>query len=487
MIGNAVGYIEIKTFHSYCFDLLGRQGTLEKSVSVVSDTVERIKNGEVESNRITKTVLVLDEAQDMTSQEFALVEALMQRNEELRVIAVGDDDQNIYGFRGSDSRYMRMLVDKYKAQTYELLVNYRSKNNLVLFAGLFIAQLSGRMKQSAVVSRDLKDGVIHITHYRSTNIVLPLVKNICESPLIGSTSILTLTNEDAMLIAFLLREQGMPVRLVQSNDGFRLSDLNEIHYFNDLLDISADACLIETGRWEWAKRELKNLFFNTPSWEICSNMIVKFESLYGDRKYRSDWETFLFESSMEDFYSYKGGEICVSTIHKAKGKEFENVFLLLNDDSKPYDSRLREIYVAITRAKQFLSIHLNDCYLNLIPKAYAGFQVDTKDYPMPEYLYFTLTHKDVWLDYFINSLRQDIIEKLRSGSVLHLIDGGCAVDNRIEVLKFSTKFNSVIKQWQQKGYGLHQAFVNFIVFWKKQDDNREEVRIILPKISLKRK
>ncbi|WP_291529191.1 RecQ family ATP-dependent DNA helicase [Bacteroides sp. UBA939] len=487
LIGNAVGYIEIKTFHSYCFDLLGRQGTLEKSTSVVSDAVEKIVSGEVESNRITKTVLVLDEAQDMTSQEFALVEALMQRNEELKVIAVGDDDQNIYGFRGSDSGYMRRLVEQYRARTYELLVNYRSKNNLVLFAGLFVTRLSGRMKRSSVVSRDLKDGIIHVIHYKSAEIVHPLVQNICNTSLTGTTSVLTLTNEDAMLIAFLLKEKGVPVRLVQSNDGFRLSDLNEIHYFNGLLELSAGACLIEAERWERAKRELRNRFSDTLSWEICANMIEKFEFLYKDRKYRSDWETFLFESSMEDFYSYKGEEISVSTIHKAKGKEFENVFLLLNDDCrKEYNGRLREIYVAITRAKTHLSIHLNSHYLHITPKEYAHFQTDEKEYPMPEYLYFSLNHKDVFLDFFMYPFRQDIIETLKSGSPLQLTDRGCTDGRGTEILRFSSKFKSVMEQWQKKGYGLHKASVNFVVFWKKQDEDVGEVRIVLPKVILKK-
>ena len=70
----------------------------------------KIGNGEVEINRITKTVLVIDEAQDMTEDEFALVEALIRKNENLKVVAVGDDDQNIYSFRRSNSRYMRKLV-----------------------------------------------------------------------------------------------------------------------------------------------------------------------------------------------------------------------------------------------------------------------------------------------------------------------------------------------------------------------------------------
>ncbi len=101
LIGNAANFIEIKTFHSYCFDLLGRVGSIEKSDKIIQKTVEKIKNKDIEPNRITKTVLVIDEAQDMDSHEFELIKALMEQNEEMRVIAVGDDDQNIYEFQRS--------------------------------------------------------------------------------------------------------------------------------------------------------------------------------------------------------------------------------------------------------------------------------------------------------------------------------------------------------------------------------------------------
>ena len=95
LIGNAAHFVEIKTFHSYCFDLLGRIGNLEESKNVVAKAAEMIYQGEVEPNKIGKTVLVIDEAQDMGTEEHALVKALMANNEEMRVIAVGDDDQNI--------------------------------------------------------------------------------------------------------------------------------------------------------------------------------------------------------------------------------------------------------------------------------------------------------------------------------------------------------------------------------------------------------
>jgi len=112
LIGNAAHFVEIKTFHSYCFDLLGRIGNLEDSKNVVSKAAEMICQGEVEPNKIGKTVLVIDEAQDMGAEEHALVKALIANYEEMRVIAVGDDDQNIYEFRGSDSGYMYRLAQE---------------------------------------------------------------------------------------------------------------------------------------------------------------------------------------------------------------------------------------------------------------------------------------------------------------------------------------------------------------------------------------
>ena len=65
LIGNAANFIEIKTFHSYCFDLLGKIGSLDGSEDIVKNAAEMIENGEVEQGRITKNVLVIDEAQDM--------------------------------------------------------------------------------------------------------------------------------------------------------------------------------------------------------------------------------------------------------------------------------------------------------------------------------------------------------------------------------------------------------------------------------------
>lgn len=159
LIENAANFIEIKTFHSYCFDILGRVGSIEKSDDVIMEATRRILNDEVEASRITKTVLVIDEAQDMDEHESGFIHALIQRNPEMRVIAVGDDDQNIYSFRGSDSRYMKEQLNKENSTLYELVDNYRSKSNLVLMTNVFVDSISNRMKHLPIVPIQKDNGI----------------------------------------------------------------------------------------------------------------------------------------------------------------------------------------------------------------------------------------------------------------------------------------------------------------------------------------
>ncbi|MCL2380898.1 MAG: RecQ family ATP-dependent DNA helicase [Treponema sp.] len=77
LIGSAAHYIQIMTFHSYCFDLLGKVGDIENSDKIIGQTVGKINAGEVDLTRLTKTVLVIDEAQDMSEAEYSFVKKLM--------------------------------------------------------------------------------------------------------------------------------------------------------------------------------------------------------------------------------------------------------------------------------------------------------------------------------------------------------------------------------------------------------------------------
>ena len=480
LIGNAASFIEIKTFHAYCFDLLGKVGSLEKTDLIIKKTIDKIKSGDIEINRITKTVLVIDEAQDMDEDEFNLIKVLMEQNEEMRVIAVGDDDQNIFEFRGSDSKYLSQLLQINDAVKYELVENYRSKNNLVEFTNQFAKRIHKRLKNDQIIAKQKDDGDIKIVQYKSNNLISPIVNDILTTDLIGSTCVLTKTNEEALQIAGLLTKNKISAKLIQTNEGFNLYNIIEIRYFIGLLNLKTDIYVINDEVWENAKRELKNVFRNSKNFEIVTNLIQNFEVTNPKVKYKSDFEIFIRESKIEDFYSDMGETILVSTIHKAKGKEFDNIFLLLENFSYSTDSDKRLLYVALTRAKNNIAVHINSNQFESINyvENLVKFQ-DVNVYEEPKEIIMQLGLKDVWLDYFIN--RQYLISKLLCGDKLILNNDECLNSNKQSVLKFSKQFIQQIEEMNSLGYELKSSRVNFIVYWKKEDAE-QEVKIILPEV-----
>lgn len=479
LIGNAAHYIDIKTFHSYCFDLLGKVGTLDNSKEIIKNTVEKIKNNEVEASRITKTVLVIDEAQDMDEEEFELIKVLMDKNEEMRVIAVGDDDQNIYEWRGADSKYLLSFITEKKATKYELITNYRSKSNLVSFTNQFLRTIEKRLKQIPIVANQSDNGKIKIIHYNNGNLITPLINDILSTGLSGTTCILTHKNDEAFQIAGLLTKNGHQAKLIQSNDSFGLYNLEEVRFFLNELKLNDDVFIISDDIWGNAKRKLIDRYKLSSKFEICNNLIKDFEGINTKKKYKSDFDVFIRESKLEDFISTNGETIFVSTIHKAKGKEFDNVFLLLENFDASTDEKKRQLYVAMTRAKQKLTIHLNGNYLNNF-KTEELERIENHDiFQPPSGLALHLSHKDLNLGYFEYIQRR--VNELTSGDSISISEEGCKNDRGELVLKFSKKFLERITELKNKGFELKEAKVNFIVHWT-DEDKKIEVKIVIPEL-----
>lgn len=479
LIGIAANFIEIKTFHSYCFDLLGKVGTLEKSETIILETINKMKSGEVEVSRITKTVLVIDEAQDMDVNEFELITTMMELNEGMRVIAVGDDDQNIYEFRGSSSVYLEQLLTDYKSVMYELVENYRSKSNLVDFSNQFVRGISHRLKHTPIIAVQGDNGMLKIVRYRSFNLITPLVEDILSTDLAGSTCVLTKTNEEALQITGLLVKSGMKAKLIQSNEEFNLYNLLEVRFFLSQLHSQENVYTISDDVWVNAKRKLLERFRNSLNLEICINIIKDFETTNPKSKYLSDLEILIRESKLEDFYSENNETIFVSTIHKTKGREFDNVFLMLDQFDSNSDEAKRQLYVAITRAKHNLTVHYNGRYFNSIIAEDLQIVDDYKVFLSPNQLAIQLTFKDVWLDYFASN--QYLISQLNSGDELTIDGDYCCNVKGQQILKFSKQFVKKIEILKQKSYIPITAKIRFIVYWRKEN-SEQEIRIVLPEL-----
>ncbi len=271
----------------------------------------------------------------------------------------------------------------------------------------------------------------------------------------------------------------MQAKLIQTNDGFNLYNLVEVRFFLEQLNLADDVFMISDEVWEYAKRELINKFRNSSKFEVCVNIIKDFQATNPKKKYKSDLEVYIRESKLEDFFNENGETIFVSTIHKAKGKEFDTVFLMLKNFNCATDEAMRQLYVAMTRAKQNLTVHLNSNFLDNLSVENLERIEDNEIYLPPKGFSMHLTYKDVWLDYFIN--RQYLISQLVSGNALTVQNDECLNSNGQSVLKFSKYFLQQMESLKEKKYVLKTVKVNFIVYWLKEGAT-EELKIILPEL-----
>ena len=482
LIGNAAHFVEIKTFHSYCFDLMGRIGNLEAVRDVVAEAAGMINQGEVEPNKIGKTVLVIDEAQDMGVAEYTLVKALMASNEEMRVIAVGDDDQNIYEFRGSDSGYMYRLAQEPGSKFIEMTENYRSARHPVDFANKFVKVLGKRMKSTPIISMRKEDGWVRVTRHESKYMYQPLVENLLQHKDKGTLCVLTQTNEEAVILIALLRKHGINSKLVQSMDGLRFWNMAEMRYFLRYLDKRIKTPLITEELWEEAKHATFSIYDRSLSLTYVKRCVEQFEQT-NKTKYFSDFKEFVFESSVEDFCDTSGTDVVVSTIHKAKGREFDDVYMLISDNYVKDAHLMRRYYVGITRAKNRLFIHTNgDCFNHLSANLYL---IDQQQYDMPEEIILQLSHKDVNLGFF-KERKQEVLA-LRGGDSLIYNDFflySSSTDKPIA--KLSSRMQGTLSEWEQRGYKVKSASVRFVVAWKPKDaqKNEPETAVLLADLML---
>lgn len=484
LIGNAAHFIDIMTFHSYCFELLGRIGNLDDVNSVVARAAEMIEQGEVEQSHIGKTVLVIDEAQDMNADSCRLVGALMHSNEDMRVIAVGDDDQCIFGFANADPKYMYNLSHEDGGRFVEMTENYRCARMIVDAANEFVRLIGDRLKQSPIVSMSEQEGTVRITHHSSRYMYDPLIEDIMSSKYKGSTCVLTQTNEEAVTVVALLRRQGIVAKLIQTTGDLRFCNLAEVRYFAKCIARHKTSPVIRDEAWTEAKDKTFAKYERSTALPYLRRCVELFETTNKD-KYYSDFGEYLFESNVEDFCDTSGNEVIVSTIHKAKGREFDNVFMLIDGRHELSAERLRCYYVAMTRARLNLSIHTNGLAFNTIKS--ATHVTDAHIYGEPTEIVVQMSHRDVNLKFF-QHCHEEVLN-LQGGDPLLCDDYSLRTLSGKTVAEYSAAMRERLTKLKKLGYTPLSATTRFIVAWKHKGAPKEEkeTAVLLADLKLIRK
>ncbi len=213
--------------------------------------------------------LLVDEYQDINADHYDLISALAGRslnNEEdkLTLMAVGDDDQNIYAFSGANVRFIKQFTSDYQARTYYLIENYRSTAHIIHCANRIIAPARNRMKTRQTLRvnharRDAPDGgefavldplsqgrvhIIETPAHIFGEVELALaelirlntLKNFGLSSHWGQFAVIARQWEALEPMAALCRQKGIPARLMRDGSLLDLHGTREGHRLLSLLN-----------------------------------------------------------------------------------------------------------------------------------------------------------------------------------------------------------------------------------------------------------
>lgn len=158
--------------------------------------------------------ILVDEFQDICPLQYEVVRLLAKPQDNLFI--VGDDDQSIYGFRGSKPEIMLNFTKDYPdARQILLNVNYRSKRDIADTAGKLIAHNKIRFQKTVETQNTQTDGVKVYSFSsklkQAENIAL-LIRQYMEQPdaKYSDIAILYRTNNHMVYTAGRLIQEGIP-------------------------------------------------------------------------------------------------------------------------------------------------------------------------------------------------------------------------------------------------------------------------------------
>lgn len=354
------------------------------------------------------THIMVDELQDNSELQYQILKNLQAEE----IFAVGDPNQCIYSFRGSAPKLMRRFAEEYpECKEYTLNTNYRSGQAILNAANQAMARGSNPV---TLKSHGREPGQVHQykmpTALDEANFVTDIVKWRLKSGARPSQiAILVRSRFQSHLIELSLARMQIAYRKYGGQDIFHSSEVKDFMALlkawqkpSERLAISRVAMMFpgvgkksaekitENGKAEWpAKAKEAALWIaqaQAMTWpqagrHLGEKLVTLFPLNYPqDSEERTQRIADLLETckdfgsatEMIDYYALGESKdkdhpehcITLSTIHSAKGLEWENVIIhgathgqlpsLKSDHPEQREEERRLFYVATTRAKDFL-------------------------------------------------------------------------------------------------------------------------------------
>ena len=328
--------------------------------------------------------ILVDEYQDIGPDQYALISALAGRtlpdeDDKLTIFAVGDDDQNIYGFNGSSVEFIKRFEADYGPRPTFLTGNYRSTGHIIDAANAVIAPARQRMKASNAIHIDqarrndppggawtlldpvargqvqlLPAGESPITQAQAVVAELQRLSGLSEGWNWSSCAVVAREWSYLDPVRSLCERESIPVQMANEDfSGFwHLRETRAlIHWLrarDSKLVVSADlrACLAGQPSNDWI--------------DLLGEAVGEYELETGGLETAADhFIEWLAEWGRDYRQSQRG--LLLLTAHRAKGLEFDHVMVLDGGWDRPgrgedADAPRRLYYVAMTRARKTLAL-----------------------------------------------------------------------------------------------------------------------------------
>lgn len=157
--------------------------------------------------------VLVDEFQDLDPLQLEILRLL---SKDRALFCVGDEDQCIYAFRGSDPQGMMDFETRFHGVKLYLKYNYRSRRNIVDYAGTVIAKNRMRSTKELRAGRGEETKVVEVVPGNQDLMLQDVARRIQEGTH-GSYAVLYRTNQEGMRVKEFLRRAGIPFR---TRDGY---------------------------------------------------------------------------------------------------------------------------------------------------------------------------------------------------------------------------------------------------------------------------
>ncbi len=323
--------------------------------------------------------ILVDEYQDIDADEYELIAALAGRtlgdeDRRLGLFAVGDDDQNIYAFRGASVGFIRRFETDYAAKPAYLVENYRSTGHIIAAANRVIEPARLRMKSDHPITIDRRRAGQPPggAWQRRDPVTRGRVQVLDAGPDMHTQAMAVITEIERLAsldpawrwdrVAVIAREwkylepvrsgcelRGLPVE--RADDAVPpFWRLRETQALVDHVRNRSERLIDGATVGSWLKQQPAG-----PWWDVLRHAVDEYSADTGGAELSADH---LFEWLAEWGRGYVRRQhgLLLLTAHRAKGLEFDHVVILDGGwrqrgyDGEP-DAVRRLYYVAMTRAR----------------------------------------------------------------------------------------------------------------------------------------